>query len=236
MRRTSIVAVAVAALLGAGAGAAVTAVDGSGSPHPMASSGRHPGAGSDWGTGMGWGSGMGSGTGWGSGIGWGSGMGSGMGWGSGMGAVMGDHVVVASEQEFLTEMVAHHEEAVRAARELARSDRATMRDFGERIVEVQSAQVAQMEDWLDEWYADASEDADYEPMMRDLSGLSGDRLDQAFLWDMVRHHMVAVMMAQHFLAAGLVEHDEVGALARDIRADQSAEIRQMRQWLVDWFG
>jgi uncharacterized protein (DUF305 family) len=148
----------------------------------------------------------------------------------------GHHVSVASEQEYLAEMVAHHREAIAAARELRRSDRATMRRFGERIVQAQSAQVAQMEAWLGEWYADESTDTDYEPMMRDLTGLSGDRLDRTFLEDMVGHHMAAVMMSQHLLASGLVDHDEVAVLAADIRDDQHAEILRMRDWLRDWFG
>ncbi|MCY4725623.1 DUF305 domain-containing protein [Nocardioides sp. STR2] len=148
----------------------------------------------------------------------------------------GHHVSVASEQEYLAEMVAHHREAIDAARELRRSDRATMRRFGERIVQAQSAQVAQMEAWLGEWYADESTDTDYEPMMRDLTGLAGDRLDRTFLQDMVGHHMAAVMMSQHLLASGLVDHDEVAVLAADIRDDQHAEILRMRAWLRDWFG
>jgi uncharacterized protein (DUF305 family) len=152
------------------------------------------------------------------------------------GAWGGHHVSVASEQEYLAEMVAHHEEAIDAAGELRRSDRAVMRRFGERIVETQSAQVAQMRSWLDEWYPAESADADYEPMMRDLTGLSGDRLDRTFLEDMVGHHMAAVMMSQHLLASGLIDHDEVAALAADIRDDQHAEILRMRAWLRAWFG
>lgn len=207
MGRTAVLAVAAAAVLGVGTGTAVTAYDG-------VDAHRHLAAASSGGH-------HGHGDGW-----------SG---GPGMGMGLMQHAVT-SEQEFLAEMVAHHREAIRAARELARSDRATMRDFGERIVEVQSAQVAQMEGWLATWYADEPVDADYEPMMRDLSGLRGDRLDRTFLADMVWHHMAAVMMAQHLLVSGLVEHDEVGALARDVRDEQRAEIVQMRRWLADWFA
>jgi uncharacterized protein (DUF305 family) len=152
------------------------------------------------------------------------------------GFAAGHHVAAASEQEYLAEMVAHHDEAIVAARELRRSDRAVMRRFGERIVAAQSAQVAQMESWLAEWYPDDSTDVDYEPMMRDLTGLSGDRLDRTFLEDMVGHHMAAVMMSQHGLASRLFDHDEVAALAADIRDEQHAEILRMRVWLRDWFG
>ena len=72
--------------------------------------------------------------------------------------------------------------------------------------------------------------------MRDLSGLSGDALDEAFLIDMIPHHMVAVMMSQRLLMHGDAEHDEVDALARTISAEQRREIALMRTWLVAWFA
>lgn len=141
----------------------------------------------------------------------------------------------ASEGDFLAEMVAHHQEAVTAARELSRSERPEMRAFGESIVETQSAQIEQMQSWLADWYPDSDDTVDYHPMMRDLSGLSGDRLDQVFLQDMIRHHMAAVMMAQHLLRGG-ADHDQVATLARSIRDDQHSEIIQMHRWLAQWFG
>lgn len=208
MRRTIVAAVVAAALVGAGASAAVTGHDDDGWAHPMMSDGQLTGH-----------------------------AGGQRGGPSHMtGFAAGHHVAAASEQEYLAEMVAHHNEAIVAARGLRRSDRAVMRRFGERIVATQSAQVAQMESWLAEWYPDDSTDVDYEPMMRDLTGLSGDRLDRTFLEDMVGHHMAAVMMSQHGLASRLFAHDEVAALAADIRDDQHAEILRMRAWLRDWFG
>jgi len=208
MRRTIVAAVVAAALVGAGASAAVTGHDDDGGSHPMTSDGQLAGH-----------------------------LGGQRGGPSHMtGFAAGHHVAAASEQEYLAEMVAHHNEAIVAARELRRSDRAVMRRLGERTVAAQSAQVAQMESWLAEWYPDDSTDVDYEPMMRDLTGLSGDRLDRTFLEDMVGHHMAAVMMSQHGLASRLFDHDEVAALAADIRDDQHAEILRMRAWLRDWFG
>ena len=145
-------------------------------------------------------------------------------------------VDVSSEPEYLAEMVAHHQEAIVAAGELARSDRAGMRAFGESIVTTQSAQVQTMQAWLRKWYPEHSPSLHYRPMMRDLSGLSGDRLDLAFLQDMLGHHMVAVMMSQHLLARGAADHDQVADLARTIRDEQHAEIVQMRTWLAWWSG
>ena len=133
----------------------------------------------------------------------------------------------ADEAGYLREMVAHHREAVLAARELSRSARPEMRAFGRKVVTDQSAQIVLMEGWLERWYA-GGPDASYEPMMRDLSGLEGDALDRAFLEDMIGHHMAAVMMSQRLLVHGIVEHDEVADLARTIRDDQVDEIRWMR--------
>jgi len=151
-----------------------------------------------------------------------------------MGPMMTGPVAAASEPEYLADMVDHHREAVAAAGELARSDRPEMRAFGESIVQTQSAQIEQMTAWLADWYPEQPTTVDYRPMMRDLSGLSGDRLDRAFLQDMIGHHMAAVMMSQHLLWRG-TDHEEVAQLARSIRDDQRAEIIQMQRWLAQWF-
>lgn len=148
----------------------------------------------------------------------------------------GMHVAVRSEAEFLAEMVAHHEEAIDAAGELARSDRPEMRELGRSIVEGQTAEVEQMRGWLEEWYPDTSTSADYEPMMRDLEDLTGDELDRVFLEDMIGHHMAAVMMSQQLVVRDLAEHGDVEDLARSISTSQHAEILTMRAWLWEWFG
>lgn len=142
----------------------------------------------------------------------------------------------ASERQWLTLMVAHHEEAVAAAQQLERSDRPEMRAFGEQIVKTQSAQIEQMNSWLDEWYGGPAPGVRYHPMMRDLSGLSGYALDRVFLQDMIRHHMMAVMMSQQLLVRDLAQHPEVADLAREIRDVQHQEIFQMQEWVADWFG
>ena len=61
-------------------------------------------------------------------------------------------------------------------------------------------------------------------MMRDLSGFSGDALDEAFLRDMIPHHMVAVMASQQLLVHGRVEHAEITDFAPG---------RLVRGWLAD---
>jgi uncharacterized protein (DUF305 family) len=155
-------------------------------------------------------------------------------WEGSWGSMMGGRAGSATEPDYLAEMVAHHEEAVVAARELSRSSRPKMRAFGASIVASQSAQITQMRAWLENWYPDLSPTVDHQPMMRDLSGLSGGRLDRLFLQDMIGHHMVAVAMSHHLLLRG-VEHEQVASLARSIRDEQHAEIARMQRWLALWF-
>jgi uncharacterized protein (DUF305 family) len=144
-------------------------------------------------------------------------------------------VMAASEAEYLTEMVAHHADAVTAARQLTRSDRLEMRELGASIVSTQTAQMDQMNDWLARWHRAAGPSA-YRPMMRSLTGLDGDALDRTFLDDMIGHHMMAVMMSESFLAADLAEHPEAAALAKSISEEQRRELMAMRRWSRDWFG
>ena len=141
------------------------------------------------------------------------------------------------EFDFLSLMIPHHEEAVATAqRVLENSDRSEMHEFAQNIIAVQTAEIEQMESWLNQWYPGEETNLTYDPMMRDLSQLEGDALDQAFLEDMVMHHMGAVMMSQRLVNHGLVEHQAVQPFAQNIANTQRQEIWQMQGWLQDWYG
>ena len=156
--------------------------------------------------------------------------------GGGMGNA-GGGMAVNSEFEYLAEMIPHHEEAIEAARVLARGTRReTMRRFAETIIDTQSAEVQQMRRWLAAWYPGRDTSVAYQPMMRDLRALTGDALDRAFLDDMIPHHRMAVMMSQQLLVRGLAQHAEVVPFAGTIRDVQQQEIQMMVLWLAEWFG
>ncbi len=141
---------------------------------------------------------------------------------------------VQSEYEYMSRMIPHHEEAVETATILRdRTDRQHLRGFAQEVIEVQTREIEQMEQWISQSYPDRPPRAEYDPMMRDLDRLSGDALDRAFLEDMIPHHMAAVMMSQQLLARNLARHDEVADLASSIRESQMREIRQMSIWLRD---
>lgn len=142
---------------------------------------------------------------------------------------------VESEYEFLASMIPHHEEAVETATILRdNTNRREMREFAESIIRVQTREIEQMEAWLARWYPDRPSRAEYEPMMGEYEDLTGDRLDVAFLQDMIPHHMAAVMMSQQLIVSDLAEHDDVEDLARTIRDAQMEEIRRMSLWLREW--
>ena len=115
------------------------------------------------------------------------------------------------EADYLSRMVAHHRKPWTPPSSSTRSDRPQMRAFGADIVRTQSAQIEQMNAWLERWYPEQPADTGYRPMMRNLSDLSGAALDRAFLRDMTIHHMAAVMMSQQLLAHGLATHPAGGA-------------------------
>lgn len=156
------------------------------------------------------------------------------------GSGMGNHgmgMALESEFDYLAQMIPHHQEAIAAARVLERdTSRETMRRFAHDIIQTQTAEVEQMQRWLAAWYGGRNSSLAYQPMMRDLSALTGDALDRAFLQDMVPHHRMAVMMSQQLIVSGVVTHREVLPFAATIRDVQQAEIQMMVGWLAEWFG
>ncbi|MEU4512216.1 DUF305 domain-containing protein [Nonomuraea wenchangensis] len=148
----------------------------------------------------------------------------------------GQMPLVTSEYDYLSQMVPHHEDAITAARELRRSERPEMRRLGQSIVTTQTAEVGEMKGWLGRWYPGSPPPSPRETTMPDLSGLSGDQLDQTFLRHMIPHHMMAIMMSQQLLMHGEAQHAEVAGFARKVRDDQGAEVRTMWRYLTQWFG
>ena len=59
------------------------------------------------------------------------------------------------------------------------------------------------------------------------------RYEIKFMKDMIDHHQMAVMMAEE--CQERATHEELKEMCRTMEADQTAEIRQMRTWLHDWY-
>lgn len=55
-----------------------------------------------------------------------------------------------------------------------------------------------------------------------------------FLTDMIDHHTMAVMMAEHCVEKAV--HDQLRTMCTDIIAAQTKESEQMQSWLKDWYS
>lgn len=143
-----------------------------------------------------------------------------------------DNMDSNSEFDYLAQMIAHDRETVAAAMQLRRSSAPEMRRLGERVVATQTAEIATMKAWLAKWYPGRSTMVGYQPMMRDLSKLSGDTLNKTFLKGMIPHHKVAVMMSQRLIRHGSLRHKGVAVFARKVRDTKHAEISQMQRQLA----
>jgi uncharacterized protein (DUF305 family) len=166
--------------------------------------------------------------------------GMGMG-GMGMGPMAGGGHMMGTastdELSFLQHMIPHHQEAIDSAQALLQvTERQELRHLLETIVETQSAEIAQMRAYLARVYPDAPHERDYHPMMRQLPAETVTVQEQAWLADMVMHHMMAVHDARSLLLLGWAQDAEIEALARTIERTQVAEMVLMRGWLVSWFG
>ena len=71
-------------------------------------------------------------------------------------------------------------------------------------------------------------------MSASLTGKQGDEFDKAFIAGMIVHHQGAVHMAEAALKNA--KHDEIKQMANAIIAAQTAEIKQMQEWQVAWYG
>jgi len=69
-------------------------------------------------------------------------------------------------------------------------------------------------------------------MMETLRDKQGDEFDKAFIADMIEHHEGAIEMAR--LSAQNAKHDEIKRSSLEVISAQESEIREMKQWQVDW--
>ncbi len=140
---------------------------------------------------------------------------------------------VASEQEFLRAMVPHHREAVTSSADiLTRSQDTKLTDFARAVIEVQSLEIATMQDWHKAWFTTELTPARYRMMMPNLSAAErGPSAEQAYLRGMIEHHRAAVQMAESLKQ--LNPRPELVTLANNIITTQQDEIRFMEEMLEE---
>ncbi|MGD9894943.1 MAG: DUF305 domain-containing protein [Dehalococcoidia bacterium] len=150
------------------------------------------------------------------------------------------------DQRFIDEMVMHHQGAIVSARMMiAESERPELRDLARRIIDGQQRQIERMRAWREQWFGSDDVPAmGMDPMagMMGRSGMAGmmggmmqgEMTDRMFLRMMIPHHQLAIDMAED--AVKNAQHEELKDLAREIIAEQSAEIEEMERYLREWYG
>lgn len=142
------------------------------------------------------------------------------------------HMGASSEEEFLVNMIPHHQEAIDSAKIImTKTKNPELKKIAEAIISGQSTEVNTMKKWLKTWYPNTTMKTEYMPMMRNLSKLSEHDMDDAFMTDMIKHHEGAIHMAEEVL--DITQRPEIVKIAKDIVSAQKTEIATFQKMLSD---
>jgi len=148
-----------------------------------------------------------------------------------------DQSAARFEVDFLMDMIDHHAMAVEMAEIcIDKAVHEELRAMCEEIKTSQSAQIEQMQGWLQDWYGVTHEPEMTPGQMRQmdkLASLSGSQFEIEFMESMIKHHRKAIREGEVCLDRAY--HDDLESLCQNIIATQSAEIAQMEEWLCEWY-
>lgn len=142
------------------------------------------------------------------------------------------------EVRFLTMMIDHHYGAVKMA-ELCdgRTIHPELQAMCDTIETTQLAEIAEMQQWLQDWYG-----VTHEPMLSrktqreldQLAALTGAEFERHFMLMMIEHHSMAIMEGLECLKRAY--HAEMINMCAMMVGMQADEIAQMRLWLCQWYS
>ena len=158
-----------------------------------------------------------------------------------------DEAVQGNETDgaFLAGMAPHHESAIEMA-EMAQeeAEHPEIRKLADDIVEAQTDEIELIDAIHRRLFGEPVAAADHASMGMSAAEMGMDMdmealeaakpFDRAFIDAMIAHHQGAIRMARIELAEG--DDAEAKSLAEAIIAAQSAEIEQMNEWRVEWYG
>jgi uncharacterized protein (DUF305 family) len=164
------------------------------------------------------------------------------------------------DRHFIEMIIPHHQDAIDMA-QLApsRAKHPEIEQLAASIIKAQTSEIGQMRTWYKTWYETDVPDVSaammkrHSDMMRmhqgagmkgmhqsgmsmkiDLEALKNSSdFDRDFMHQMIRHHQMAVQMAQMLLQH--TTRPEMRDLAESIIKSQTAEITQMYQWQQTWY-
>ena len=142
------------------------------------------------------------------------------------------------EIDFMQDMIDHHAMAVMMAEMcFDKAIHKELRRLCQDIIAAQTAEIEQMQAWLQEWYG-----ISYEPqmkpsdqrMMERMAALSPEEFEIEFMQMMIEHHEQAIREGETCLRRAY--HRELIELCENIIETQTAEIELMQEWLCEWYG
>lgn len=144
--------------------------------------------------------------------------------------------VARYEVQFMVQMIDHHAMALQMSQLcLEKATHAELRALCSEVIAAQSAEIAEMQAWLEEWYGKT-----YEPrmtrmgQMERLERLNGAYFEIAFMAQLIQHHNKAIDEAQTCLERA--DHPQLLDRCAGIITDQAGEIRVLRSWLRAWYS
>jgi uncharacterized protein (DUF305 family) len=161
----------------------------------------------------------------------------------------------AADASFMRGMIHHHAQAVVMAKWApTHGAGADLQRFAERVVVAQQDEIALMQTWLREKGEPVPEPTPgpmrmtmpdgtahdmlmpgmlSEAELKQLDAARGAEFDRLFLTFMIRHHEGALDMVEELFAAkGAGQDEDTFRLASDVFADQTTEIRVMKEMLA----
>ena len=151
----------------------------------------------------------------------------------------------AADVRFMTNMVAHHAQAVHVSRWAATHGASpAVQRLAERIINAQEDEIRAIQQWLidrQKPVPTANPHAHHHQMpgmltmaqMHQLEAARGAEFDRLFLTLMIEHHRGAVAMVKElFESPGGAQDLTVFKFANDVQVDQSTEIARMEQMLA----
>ena len=141
------------------------------------------------------------------------------------------------EVGFMSMMIDHHNMAIMMAMLCeGRTVHPELQQMCEDIIAAQTAEIAEFQTWLNDWYG-----VQHEPVMKPkdermlarLAALSGEEFEIAFMTEMIKHHSIAIRRAR--VCEKRAFHEQLIARCQGIMEMQAAEIAQLREWLCQWY-
>jgi len=145
------------------------------------------------------------------------------------------------EAGFLQQMIQHHRGAVEMAKMVSsHTKRLELVDLATRIASTQGKEIVELTQWLKEWQGAVPEKVPNQIADKQMKGgmpmfeaARDSAFDKMFLEMMIEHHAGGVRMSR--LVAEKSTRPELLKFAGKVIKDQTAEIRQMKDWKNLWF-